>query len=250
MKILYFDCSNGISGDMLLKAAADLSGRSDEIYEKINEAAEHGICEESHHEHGGCSCGHESHGADGHGHHDHGHHGHGRSYDEVKSIIAGSRFPEAAKAAAAAVYANIARAEAKVHGATLETVHFHEVGRDEAIINALATGMAVSYIDADEIRTSAIYDGKGTVVCSHGEISVPVPAVMALRENCSYDFRTADVNTEMVTPSGLAGLMGIGAEPVEPGQDLLAEAKTIKETEAKGGRDTGRPGLKAYILEK
>ena len=51
-------------------------------------------------------------------------------------------------------------------------------------------------------------------------------------------------------PSGLAGLMGIGAEPVEPGQDLLAEAKTIKETEAKGGRDTGRPGLKAYILEK
>ena len=43
MKILYFDCSNGISGDMLLKAAADLSGRSDEIYEKINEAAEHGL---------------------------------------------------------------------------------------------------------------------------------------------------------------------------------------------------------------
>lgn len=168
----------------------------------------------------------------------------------MKSIIAGSRFPEAAKAAAAAVYANIARAEAKVHGATLETVHFHEVGRDEAIINALATGMAVSYIDADEIRTSAIYDGKGTIMCSHGEISVPVPAVMALRENCSYDFCTADVNTEMVTPSGLAGLMGIGAEPVEPGQDLLAEAKTIKETEAKGGRDTGRPGLKAYILEK
>lgn len=90
-----------------------------------------------------------------------GHHGHGRSYDEVKSIIAGSHFPEAAKAAAAAVYANIARAEAKVHGATLETVHFHEVGRDEAIINALATGMAVSYIETDEIRTSAIYDGKG-----------------------------------------------------------------------------------------
>ena len=124
MKILYFDCSNGISGDMLLKAAADLSGRSDEIYEKINEAAEHGICGGSHHGYGDCCGGHGSHGADGHDHHDHGHHGHGRSYDEVKSIIAGSRFPEAAKAAAAAVYANIARAEAKVHGATLETVHF------------------------------------------------------------------------------------------------------------------------------
>lgn len=238
MKILYFDCSSGISGDMLLKAAADLSGRSGEIYEKINEASEHGICGAgAHHAHN-----------EHHGHHEH--HGHGRSYDEVKSIIAGSSFPEAAKASAAAVYANIAEAEAKVHGATLETVHFHEVGRDEAIINALATGMAISYIGADEIRTSAIYDGKGTIMCSHGEISVPVPAVMALRESCSYDFRTADVNTEMVTPSGLAGLMGIGAEPVEPGQDLLAEAKIIKETEAKGGRDTGRQGLKAYILEK
>lgn len=235
MKILYFDCSSGISGDMLLKAAADLSGRSGEIYEKINEASEHGICGAGAHH-------------DQHAHNEH--HGHGRSYAEVKSIIAGSSFPEAAKASAAAVYANIAEAEAKVHGATLETVHFHEVGRDEAIINALATGMAISYIGADEIRTSAIYDGKGTIMCSHGEISVPVPAVMALRASCSYDFRTADVSTEMVTPSGLAGLMGIGAEPVEPGQDLLAEAKIIKETEAKGGRDTGRPGLKAYILEK
>ena len=230
MKILYFDCSNGISGDMLFGAAADLSGKKNEITENIKELtfSECGDC--------GKDCGH-VHGSG---------HSHGRSYAEVKKMIEQSPVPEEAKEYALRIYSCIAKAEADVHGATLETVHFHEVGRDEAVKNALATGMAVEAINPDRILVSPIYDGHGSIVCSHGRISVPVPAVKALMKDSGYIFETADINTEMVTPSGLAGLMGIGAEPAEREREL--PGKIIKETEARGMRNTGLAGLKAYII--
>lgn len=221
MKILYFDGSNGVSGDMLLKAVSRLSGNEEKIYEMLSRALP-GESEDHHH--------------------------HGRSYVKVRELIENSGFSPEAKETALRIYGHIAQAEAKVHGATLETVHFHEVGRDEAIKNALAIGMALEYINPDRVIVSPIYDGKGTIVCSHGEISVPVPAVRALMEKCSYIFETADVNTEMVTPSGLAGLMGIGAEAAED-EDILNKAAITEQTEARGGRDTGRPGLMAYILK-
>lgn len=104
----------------------------------------------------------------------HGHsHGHGRSFRKVREIIEESGFSEAAKETALDIYSHIAEAEAKVHDATLETVHFHEVGRDEAVKNALAIGMALEIIAPDKVVVSDIYDGHGTILCSHGEISVP-----------------------------------------------------------------------------
>lgn len=246
MKILYFDCTNGISGDMLLRAMAELSG----IKNRIDEAVKN----ERLHDHGGC--GHDDEPGCGHGHahgHDHGHahgHGRGRSWLKVRQLIEHSGFSEAARETALCIYGNIAGAEAEVHGETLETIHFHEVGRDEAIKNTLGTGMALEAVGPDMVLTSPIYDGKGTIVCSHGEIPVPVPAVMALRAKCAYDFRRADVNTEMVTPSGLAGLMGIGAVPSDKTlQQLLDGAVLTARAEAPGGRNTGRDGLKVYLIQ-
>lgn len=232
MKVLYFDCSNGISGDMLFYAAADLSGKKNEIIEereilRFSEDEEHGH---------GC----------GHAHGDKHSHSHGRSYAEVKKMIEKSSVSEKAKDYALRIYGCIAGAEAAVHGATLETVHFHEVGRDEAIKNALATGMAVEAIAPDRIYVSPIYDGHGSIICSHGKIPVPVPAVKALMKESLYIFKTADIDMEMVTPSGLAGLMGIGAEPAPEAAENLG--KITKEAEAKGRRNTGLPGLKAYII--
>lgn len=239
MRILYFDCTGGISGDMLRNAVTELSGRADEIrraaadmdFAKYTEAHTH---HEDPHDHG---CGH------AHGHHEA---GICRSFNDVKHIIEHSGVSEKAAGYALDIYRAIAAAEASVHGAEPETVHFHEVGRDEAIKNALGTALAVEAIAADSIMTSPLYDGHGTVVCSHGEIPVPVPAVKALMSICSYDFRTADVDTEMVTPSGLAGLIGIGAVPAQS----MPEGRIIKQTEADGGRNTGRPGLKVYIIEQ
>ena len=231
---------------MVLKALMDLSGQRNAIEEALKNEHLH-----THDHH------------DDHDHHDH-HHAHGRSWLKVRELIDHSSISDDAKQTALSIYQNIAEAEASVHGETLETIHFHEVGRDEAIKNALGIGMALDAVkaraqgsdqDVDEpleILTSPIYDGKGTVVCSHGEIPVPVPAVMALRAKCTYAFETADVNMEMVTPSGLASLMGIKAKPaVKTLQQLLEDPRVsiIAETEAKGGRDTGRGGLRVYLLE-
>ena len=244
---------------MVLKALMDLSGQRNAIEEALKNEHLH-----THDHH------------DDHDHHDH-HHAHGRSWLKVRELIDHSSFSDDAKQTALSIYQNIAEAEASVHGETLETIHFHEVGRDEAIKNALGIGMALEIIrnadqqeqrvcsqaddDADEyfeVLTSPIYDGKGTVVCSHGEIPVPVPAVMALRAKCTYTFETADVNMEMVTPSGLASLMGINAKPAAKTlDDILADVddkgsprvSMIAETEAKGSRDTGRGGLRVYLFE-
>ena len=217
---------------MVLKALMDLSGQRNAIEEALKN--------EHLHTH------------DDHDHHGH-HHAHGRSWLKVRALIDHSSFSDEAKQTAISIYRNIAEAEASVHGETLETIHFHEVGRDEAIKNALGIGMALETIKTDEILTSPIYDGKGTVVCSHGEIPVPVPAVMALRAKCTYTFETADVNMEMVTPSGLASLMGIKVKPaVKTLQQILEDPRVsiIAETEAKGSRDTGRGGLRVYLLDR
>lgn len=236
MKILYFDCTNGVSSDMVLKALTDIG----DCEKKVKTAMEGLDFTGVHVGHGHSHNGHEGH------EHDHSHepHGHGRSYKRVRSLIENSGFTDKAKECALCIYECIAKAEAKVHEETLETVHFHEVGRDEAIKNALGIGLALEMIGADKIYVSDIYDGKGTIVCSHGEIPVPVPAVMALCEECDFEFKQADVETEMVTPSGLAALMGMGA------QKGTLTGKVVRETEAKGKRDTGRGGLKVYLVEE
>ena len=228
MKILYFDCTCGISGDMALRALMEVSGAGDRIKEKMKSAV---------------PAGDEKSGSRRGGSHEHGH-GHGRSYTEVKRIIEESGSGEAAVRYAKAIYAVIAEAEAAVHGETPDTVHFHEVGRDEAVKNALGMGMAMEEISPDRVYVSDIYDGRGTVICSHGEIPVPVPAVMAMRENSDLIFREADVDTEMVTPSGLAALMGLGAVHGE-----MPEGKIIGKATARGSRDTGMDGLKVYLVE-
>lgn len=213
---LYFDCTSGISSDMVLSALTRMGG--DGVWAK-----QVVIPEDSHNE-------------DGHHH---------RSYKEVKAIIENSMMPDKVRATVYAIYDVIARAEAKVHGTTVEEVHFHEVGRDQAIRNIVGIAGAVNSLFIDEIYCSEIHDGKGTIQCSHGEIPVPVPAVQAMMEECDYKFVTdEDVDTEMVTPSGLAVLMGIGAKcvPEKP------EGVLLQHVVVKGSRDTGKEGLKVSLI--
>ena len=239
MKTLYFDCTNGVSGDMVLRALQCLAGTEGENAPLVHPSHSH----DHHHDHG-------------HDHdHEHGH-SHGRSYEDVKRLIdSQEQYTAKARKTAQDIYSVIARAEAGVHGMTLETVHFHEVGRDQAIANALGIGAALDTISPDRIVVSKINDGSGFVDCAHGRIPVPVPAVQAMMDECgriypALTFGTcADVDTEMVTPSGLAAVIGIGSVPAESGM-MFMEGSITGETEAVGTRDTGRGGLRAYIIEK
>ncbi|MGI6722370.1 MAG: nickel insertion protein [Anaerovoracaceae bacterium] len=211
MKI-FIDCTNGISTDMVLKALIDLGADEAEI---AAETAKLG--ELPHH----------------------------RGYRDIKNMLQGCGLSESVKEKALAVYLAIAKAEAEVHGETLETVHFHEVGRDQAIMNIVSVAAALDVLGADQISCSDLHDGHGTIECSHGKIPVPVPAVQALKKQCDYVFREDDIDTEMVTPGGLALLIGIGAT-----KGRMPAAEEIAATGVgQGTRDTGRDGLKIYSLK-
>ncbi len=225
MSSIYIDVTNGISSDMVLMALRGLGAEAD-LAGKIH-LHDHG------HDHG-----HE---------HDHDHdHAH-TSYQDVLHIIEHSHISSRVKDTARAIYSTIARAEAAVHGASLETVHFHEVGRPEAIVNILSIAQALEELDVQEVFCSDIHDGHGTILCSHGEIPVPVPAVAAMMKECSLTFVTdSDVHTEMVTPSGLGVLIGIGAKGAAAMPTAFEGAASALGT---GGRDIGRDGLRIYLSD-
>lgn len=213
---LHFDCTSGISSDMIFNALTLMGG--DGVWAEHVELPEEKSCGEGHHH---------------------------RSYKEVKKIIDESLMPDKVRATAHAIYAVIAEAEAKVHGTDIDNIHFHEVGRNQAIRNIVGIAGAVNSLCINEIYCSEIHDGKGTIQCSHGEIPVPVPAVRAMMEKSEYVFVTdEDVNTEMVTPSGLAVLMGIGAEYTPD----FPEGVLLQQVVIKGGRDTGKEGLKVSLI--
>ena len=231
MRIMYIDCSNGISSDMALAALLETGADSafvDAEKEKMH-AAIHAEAGDSHR----------------HEESDH-HHGHGhRGYRQIIELIGEAGLSEQTAEYLAEIYTAIAKAEADVHGESLDTVHFHEVGRDEALLNLTGTAAAAASLRPGRIICSPVHDGHGTIECSHGTIPVPVPAVTAMKKYCDYAFVTDDVDTEMVTPSGLGILIGLGAVCGEKPAGTPASRG-----EGKGSRDIGRDhGLIISIYE-
>lgn len=199
---LYIDCTSGVSGDMLCQCLIALCGDGafvEEQQQLISDELHHEATHEHQHNHN-------------HPHdHDHGHpHGYThRSFQSLLTLLSNSQLDEAVLAMTLKIYTILAIAEAQVHGETLKTVHFHEVGRPQAIINMVGIAAAVTAIKLGQIYCSKVIDGTGTVQCAHGEVSVPVPAVRALMDTSNLAFGTKDIKMEMVTPTGLAALLAL-----------------------------------------
>ena len=258
MKTIYLDCRNGISGDMVLNALADLSEDPSSVRSNIEKVSalieEKSSGEHAHEELGIHSHGHGHHHGHDHGHHhEHGHdHDHGhhhddqshRSYRQVMEIISSIPVSSRVKMTAEKIYAVIARAESTVHGDPLETLHFHEVGRNQAIANVMGVAVCMDDLRADQVMVSEICDGHGTVQCAHGVLNVPVPAVKAMLDDCDLSYRQTEHEGEMVTPSGLAMVIGIGA--ITAGKP---DGNVIRSAEAKGGRSFTEHGLIAELIE-
>lgn len=234
MKTIYFDCENGISGDMAYEALKSLL---DEKGTAALAEMEKLLALAGHH---GQDYGH----GQGHSHsHSHSH----SSYSSIKNLIGNLDVSEGAKEKALSIYSVIAEAEAFVHGTSVESVHFHEVGRIEAVRNVTGVAVCVDALGAGRVFCSEIRDGKGFVECSHGKIPVPVPAVMAMRGKSSLVFAADEsIATEMVTPTGLAVLMGLGAEYSRE----IPQGEVLKKATAMGKREIGRAGgLTAYLVD-
>jgi uncharacterized protein (TIGR00299 family) protein len=121
---------------------------------------------------------------------------------EIGSIICKSGLPQPVIDAAIAVFKLIAVAEAKVHGTTLEEVHFHEVGALDCIVDIVSAASAFHQLNVDEAWCSPLHVGSGTVRCAHGILPVPAPATMELLHE--VPIYSTEVKGELVTPTGAA----------------------------------------------
>lgn len=139
-----------------------------------------------------------------HAHEHHHHHHEHRSLADVCAIIDASAMSERAKELAHAVFGKLAEAEAKAHGATPETVMFHEVGAIDSIVDICSVAICLDDLDVTEVIVPSLAEGHGTIRCAHGIMPVPVPAVVNLCQAAGIALVPAPVTGELVTPTGAA----------------------------------------------
>ena len=217
-RVLYFDCFSGAAGDMILAALLDAGLPLDQLrgalgslavghelrvsrvmraglsatYVEVIGADAHGH-QHPHghdHDHG------QSHGDAGHSHPSHGH----RSLSEIAHLIGHSALSSAGKDRAIAMFRRLAEAEAAIHNVSIEQVHLHEVGAVDSIIDIVGAVFALEWFGIDDIASSPLNVGGGTVDIAHGTFPVPAPATLRLLSGVpAYSTGT---KAELVTPTG------------------------------------------------
>lgn len=213
MKILYYDCFTGISGDMNLGSLIDLGVPLDHIVRELNKielkgydiqvekSIKNGISgtlvkvqinnkhnEQSKHDHG-------------HGHHHNHEHNH-RTFTIIKKLINSSTLSESIKKNSIGVFELIARAEGKIHNKPVEEVHFHEVGAIDSVVDIVSAAVCIDYLKPDKIMASTVELGSGFVECAHGTFPVPAPATMEILKDIPTHIGGTDKET--TTPTGAA----------------------------------------------
>lgn len=209
MKILYLDCAMGAAGDMLAAALLELLDDPAAAVAELNTLGLPGVvytAEPS------TKCGIRGthlrvtvHGAeeDDHDHHDHyGHHHHHHTMADIAQLVRGSALPERVQTSVLAVYERIAQAESRVHGESVEEIHFHEVGALDAVADIAAVSLLMDRIGADEVVCSPVHVGSGQVRCAHGLLPVPAPAAAELLRG--VPIYGGAVRGELCTPTGAA----------------------------------------------
>jgi uncharacterized protein (TIGR00299 family) protein len=212
-RVMYFDCFSGAAGDMLLGALLDAGLPLDALRAALGELGighdvhatrvlRAGVSSihvdvratgQPHHDHT-----HHHHHDHAHGHHDHSHDH--RSLAEIAHLIGHSALSPAGKARAVALFRRIAEAEAAIHQMPVEEVHLHEVGAPDSIIDIVGAVFALEWFGIDDIVSSPLNVGGGTVQITHGAFPVPAPATLRLLDGAPV-YSTGS-HGELVTPTG------------------------------------------------
>ncbi|MCC5628933.1 nickel pincer cofactor biosynthesis protein LarC [Nostoc sphaeroides CHAB 2801] len=216
-KIAYLQCPTGISGDMCLGALVSLGVPVEYLIEKLNGLGieqEYQLRAEFVQRNGQQAT--KVHVDLVHGHHHH-HHDREHSHDrtrhlpEIEQMILKAQLPSRAEAWSLAVFRQLAVAEGAVHGISPEKVHFHEVGAVDAIVDIVGTCLGLDWLGIESndeglplLYCSAFPTGGGTVRAAHGQMAVPVPAVLKLWEMRGCPVYSNGIDKELVTPTGAA----------------------------------------------
>ena len=184
-----------------------------------------------------------------------------RTAADVAAIVTDAALPDRVHRRALATFSALAEAEGRLHRQAPESVHFHEVGALDAIVDVVGTCAALEILGVDEVTSSPVADGLGTVGAAHGQLPVPAPAVVALLHGApTYGL---DIPRELTTPTGAALLaanvvewgpmpaMVVAASGFGAGTAELHDRPNV--TRVVIGRrsdDTGRvPGQAVVLLE-
>ncbi|KPL19860.1 MAG: hypothetical protein AMJ92_01475 [candidate division Zixibacteria bacterium SM23_81] len=195
MRIAYFDCFAGISGDMILGALLDAGLELDSLRQELAKLSLSGWKIQARREQRGGISGTrvEVEVADGQRE---------RALPEVLEILSRSALGDELVNQAKTVFSRLAQAEAKVHGIQPSQVHFHEVGATDALIDVVGAVVGLKLLGVKEIFSSPVRLGRGFLQCHHGTLPVPAPASVELLRD--VPLQMSDVEAELVTPTGAA----------------------------------------------
>jgi len=259
-KLAYLDCQTGIAGDMCLGALVAAGVPLEYLTEKLAKLGieqEYQLRAENVHHNGQVATKvhvdlqtkeqHPHSTSNGHGHHHpHDHsasltsetedqtsvHAPTRHLPEIEHLITTAGLPPRVREWSLAVFRKLAEAEGAVHGIEPEKVHFHEVGATDAIVDIVGTCLGLDWLGIDQLYCSALPTGGGTVRAAHGQLSVPVPAVLKLWESRQVPVYSNGIDRELVTPTGAAIAVtlatGFGAPPAMTIQQVGNGAGSIQ----------------------
>ena len=203
MKILYFDCFAGASGDMILgamiAAGVDPNFLREQLsllrvsgfsidFETVNRSglsATYARVETAH---------------------EHSH----RSLTDIKEIIHGSALSSGVKQRAVQIFTRLAEAEARVHNEPIDHVHFHEVGALDAIVDVVGAAICFDVLKIARFVCSPLHVGSGMVKMAHGQFPIPPPAVTELLKG--VPFYATEIKGELLTPTGAAIITTVCSE--------------------------------------
>lgn len=250
-KLLYLEGASGISGDMTVAALLDLGAnreKLDAVLKSMNlEGFEYQVSRKSSYGIAGTDFDVILHDHHHHEHeHEHGHHHEHRNLDDVCAVIDRGTMTDGARELAKKIFRIVAEAESKAHGVPVSEVHFHEVGAIDSIVDIVSAAVLIDDLGIRECVVTGLTEGSGYVHCQHGDLPVPVPAVLNIAQAHGIALRTSAANGEMVTPTGIAI-----AAALRTRDRLPAEYKVEKVGIGLGKRDFGRANiLRAMILEE
>jgi uncharacterized protein (TIGR00299 family) protein len=202
MRIAYFDCFSGISGDMILGALVDAGLDMDALRQELNKLPLQGWEMKARRtERGGMS---------------------GtlleikvtqrqgeRGLSEILGIIDQSQLDEGVVDLSKRAFSRLAEAEAKVHSIQANQVHFHEVGATDAIVDVVGSMVGLKLLDVKKVFSSPLRLGRGFLECRHGTLPVPAPATVELLRE--VPIQMSEVEAELVTPTGAAVLTTVAS---------------------------------------
>ena len=195
MSRIYFDCFSGASGDMIVGSLIDLGLPLDQLTRELqklnlrnyslsaNKVVKAGLTATKFTVQAG---------------HEHVH----RNLFTIESLIRESELNDRIKDSATRIFVRLAEAEARVHGSTVDKIHFHEVGAVDSIVDIVGACIGFDLLGVEEILASPLNVGTGSVKAAHGTLPVPAPATVELLKG--IPIYSNHIEGELVTPTGAA----------------------------------------------